>query len=70
VLSSLAQNNEVQLRKDGATAYLDKSTPSLQEHSESLVQVVKRILDGRAECAGHAASLLLALLVRPVEGGI
>jgi chemosensory pili system protein ChpA (sensor histidine kinase/response regulator) len=70
VLSSLPQSNEAQLRKDGATAYLDKSTLGLHEHSESLVQVVKRILDEHAERAGDAVSLPPVLLVGPVEGGI
>ena len=45
VLSSLPQSNEPQLKKDGATAYFDKSTFGVADHSESLIQVVKRILD-------------------------
>jgi CheY-like chemotaxis protein len=49
VLSSLPQSNEPQLIKDGATAYFDKSTLGVRDHSESLIQVVKRILDAYSE---------------------
>jgi CheY-like chemotaxis protein len=70
VLSSLPQSNAAQLKKDGATAYLAKSTLGLHEHSESLIQVVKRFLDEDAERAGDALFLSPDLLVGPVEGGI
>ena len=70
VLSSLPRSNEAQLRKDGATAYLDKSSLGLHEHSESLVQIVRRILDEPAERTGDAVPLPPVLLIGPVEGGI
>jgi len=44
VLSSLPQSNESQLKKEGATAYFDKSTLGLHDNSESLIQIVKRAL--------------------------
>jgi CheY-like chemotaxis protein len=43
------QNNERQLRKDGTSARLDNSKLGLHQHSESLIQLVKRILNERAE---------------------
>jgi two-component system phosphate regulon response regulator PhoB len=70
VLSRLPQSNEAQLKKDGATAYLDKSILGLHENSESLVQVVKRILDEQAERARDTVSLSQDLPVGTVEGGI
>jgi len=70
VLSSLPQSNEAQLRKDGATAYFDKSTLGLHEHSESLIQIVKRILDEQAENEGDADFLGLDLPTLPVEGEV
>ena len=42
VLSSLPQKNEAKLLKEGATAYFDKSTLGLDQHSESLIQIVKQ----------------------------
>jgi CheY-like chemotaxis protein len=44
VLSSLPKSNEERLKKDGATAYLDKSSLSLDQHSDSLAEVVKKML--------------------------
>jgi hypothetical protein len=35
--------------RDGATAYLDKSTLRLDRHSESLIQIVKIILEEQSE---------------------
>jgi CheY-like chemotaxis protein len=46
VLSSLPQTNENKLKKEGATAYFEKSKLELDQHSESLVHIVKRTLDG------------------------
>jgi CheY-like chemotaxis protein len=45
VLSSLPQSNEAQMKRDGASAYFDKSGLGLHEHSESLVQIVNRMFD-------------------------
>jgi CheY-like chemotaxis protein len=51
VLSSLPQSNERRLKLNGATAYFDKSSLTLHEHSDSLVQVVKKMLDEPGEDA-------------------
>ena len=48
VMSSLPQKNEAKLMKAGATAYIEKSTMEFDEHSESLLNIVKRTLDGVA----------------------
>jgi len=48
VLSSLSQKNEAKLKQDGATAYFEKSRMELDQHAESLLQIVKRTLDGMA----------------------
>jgi CheY-like chemotaxis protein len=48
VMSSLPQKNEAKLIKAGATAYIEKSTMELDEHSESLLNIVRRTLDGVA----------------------
>lgn len=45
VLSSLPQSNEARLKKEGATAYFDKSTLELDEKSDSIVRIVKRFLE-------------------------
>jgi len=52
--SSLPQSTERQLRRDGATAYFDKSKLGLHQHSESLIQIVKRILKKQTEENGNA----------------
>ena len=44
VLSSLPQSNERRLKRDGATAYFDKASLSLDRESESLIHIVKKIL--------------------------
>ena len=43
VLSSLPQKNEAQLKKDGATAYIDKST--LDPNADSVIQIVAKTLN-------------------------
>ena len=48
VMSSLPQKNEIKLIKAGATAYIEKSAMALDQHSESLLKIVKKILDGAA----------------------
>jgi twitching motility two-component system response regulator PilH len=48
VMSSLPQKNEAKLMKAGATAYIEKSTMELDQHSESLLNIVKRTLDAVA----------------------
>ena len=45
VMSSLSQKNEAKLIKAGASAYIEKSTMELDQHSESLLNIVKRTLD-------------------------
>jgi CheY-like chemotaxis protein len=44
VLSSLAQKNEEKLKKEGATAYFEKSRLNLDNSSEPLIQIVKKTL--------------------------
>lgn len=44
VLSSLPQSNEARLRKEGATAYYDKSKLGLQKDADSLIHVVRELL--------------------------
>jgi len=46
VLSSLSQKNEDKLKSEGATAYFEKSKLKLDSHSDSLIQIVKRIFAG------------------------
>ena len=50
VLSSLTQKNDTKLMKEGATAYFEKSKLQLDHNSETLLQVVKRTLDGGKGC--------------------
>jgi CheY-like chemotaxis protein len=54
VLSSLPQSNERQLRKDGAAAYIEKSTLGLHQNSEFLIETVKRVLDEQMQQNGDA----------------
>jgi CheY-like chemotaxis protein len=42
VLSSLSQTNEGKLKREGATAYFEKSKLEVGNNSEPLVQIVKR----------------------------
>ena len=44
VLSSLPQSNELRLKKEGATAYVDKSKLGLNKDADSLVHILKDIL--------------------------
>ena len=53
VLSSLPQSNEGKVKKAGATAYFEKSRLDLDKHSESLVRIVKEVLDGISEPSGE-----------------
>ncbi len=46
VLSSLSQKNEDKLKKIGATAYFEKSKLEVDRNSESLIHLVKRVLNG------------------------
>lgn len=66
VLSSLPQKNEAKLLKEGATAYFDKSTLGLDQYSESLIQIVSRILGEQTEQNGNAE--LCGLGVPPLPG--
>jgi CheY-like chemotaxis protein len=54
VLSSLPQSNERTLRKDGATAYIEKSALGLHQNSELLIRTVKKILDEQTHQNGDA----------------
>jgi CheY-like chemotaxis protein len=67
VLSSLAQSNEQKLRKDGATAYIEKSTLALHQNSELLIQTVKRVLEEQTERNGDAQLPSLDLLALPLK---
>jgi CheY-like chemotaxis protein len=49
VLSSLPQANELKLKKEGATAYFEKSQLDLGQNSESLISIVKKTLDAFTE---------------------
>jgi CheY-like chemotaxis protein len=53
VLSSLSQTNENKLKKEGATAYFEKSQLELGQHSESLISIVKQTLEGVTEPNGQ-----------------
>ncbi len=54
VLSSLPQKNELKLKKEGATAYFEKSQLDLGQNSESLINIVKKALDDFTETNGQA----------------
>jgi len=58
VLSSLPQKNEAKLMKEGATAYFEKSKMELDQHAESLFQIVKRTLDAQ-ECLDRSETSLI-----------
>lgn len=60
VLSSLPQKNELKLKKEGATAYFEKSQLDLGQYPESLINIVKKTLDDFTETNGRG--------VPPVEG--
>jgi two-component system, cell cycle response regulator DivK len=55
VLSSLTQKNDAKLMKEGATAYFEKSKLQLDHNSETLLEIVKKTLDG-AEAAKRMPS--------------
>jgi|HubBroStandDraft_1064217.scaffolds.fasta_scaffold00085_45 CheY-like chemotaxis protein len=65
VLSSLSQKNENKLKEAGATAYFEKSQLGLDQHSESLINIVKRTLDGFTEHNGQAVPPSAALSSSP-----
>ncbi len=54
VLSSLPQKNAAKLMKEGATAYIEKSKLDLDHTAESLLQIVKKALDGCHEPASSS----------------
>jgi CheY-like chemotaxis protein len=54
VLSSLPQANELKLKKEGATAYFEKSQLGLGQNSEPLINIVKKTLDDFTELHGQA----------------
>jgi two-component system, OmpR family, phosphate regulon response regulator PhoB len=57
VLSSLSQKNEAKLKQAGAVAYFEKSKLELDQHSASLLQIVKRTLDSIADRSGAEGSV-------------
>jgi two-component system, OmpR family, phosphate regulon response regulator PhoB len=57
VLSSLSQKNEAKLKQAGAVAYFEKSKLELDQHSASLLQIVKRTLDSIADRGGAEGSV-------------
>jgi chemosensory pili system protein ChpA (sensor histidine kinase/response regulator) len=61
VLSSLPQKNENKLKEAGATAYFEKSQLGLDQHSESLINIIKRTLDDFTEHKGQAVPPCVAL---------
>jgi CheY-like chemotaxis protein len=70
VLSSLPQSNESQLKKDGATAYYDKSSLGLHQGSESLVQVIGRMLSEQIQGENKAAIETVGDLVPSTKGAV
>lgn len=58
VLSSLPQKNETRLKKDGATAYFEKSKLNLDTNSQSLLEMVNAALvgteDSTSQCSPHS----------------
>jgi len=57
VLSSLPQTNAAKLMKEGAAAYFEKSKLDLDQNAESLLQIVKKTLDGRQVCAAPSVTV-------------
>ena len=53
VLSSLPQTNEFKLKKEGATAYFEKSQLDLGQDSEPLINIVKKTLADFTELHGQ-----------------
>jgi CheY-like chemotaxis protein len=49
VLGSPPQSNERKLKRDDATAYSDKSSLALHKHSDSLLQIMKQMLNEPGE---------------------
>ena len=70
VPSSLPQSNDARLRKHGATAYLDKSTLALDQHSESPINIVKRVLHEQEVAEGDTGCPVLDLQTLTVDNEI
>lgn len=62
VFSSLPQSNESKLKRDGATAYFDKTSLGLDKHSDSLLQIVKKIF---AESKGSLGGVEMPVVRDP-----
>ena len=60
VLSSLPQANELKLKKEGATAYFEKSQLDVGQNSESLINIVKKTLGDLTELNGQTLPLIEA----------
>lgn len=67
VLSSLPQKNELKLKKEGATAYFEKSQLDLSQNPDSLVNIVKKTLDDFTELNGQTVPPVEALSSRFVR---
>ena len=70
VLSSLPQSNEPKLKKEGATAYFDKSTLGLHQNSESLIQIVRKILGEKAQAGDAVAIQISGEVALPAKGEV
>lgn len=57
VVSSLSQKNEGLLKRDGATAYFEKSKLELDQNPDSLVQVAREALEDDQEQLTEVATL-------------
>lgn len=70
VFSSLPQSNERKLKRDGATAYFDKASLGLHNHSDSLLEIVKKMLNQTKQDAGSINLPTLDLPVAPAKGEV
>lgn len=68
VLSSPPQSNERKLKRNGATAYFDKSGLGLHEHSDSLIQIVNKMLGECKEDTGAIGLPPLLSTAVPAKG--
>jgi hypothetical protein len=67
VFGSPPQGAERLLRRDGPAAYVGKSKLGLRRHSESAIQIVKRMMDRQAGENGDAGLPSLDLSTQPQE---
>jgi CheY-like chemotaxis protein len=67
-LPSLPQSNERKLKRDVATAYFDKSSLGLHEHSDSRIQMVNKTLYESKEDTGAIGLAPLHSTAVPAKG--